>query len=185
MPALVWRTPLASTAQYWEGWYAGLSQLFLACRAPKLLLLADTDRLDRDLMVAQMQVCRHYISLGNVVCKLMISLSAAAGQVSDGPHPQCWARGPRRRTTGSGEGGAGLSASLQQQGGRAHNISRFNNNINPFDRGDKLVALEEECVAPPPTTTTPLAKQRRPSIARSNKKHRTTIAAVRNRADDE
>ncbi len=35
--------------------YDGLSELFLAARAPKLLLLAGTDRLDRPLTIGQMQ----------------------------------------------------------------------------------------------------------------------------------
>jgi len=35
--------------------YEGLSELFLAARAPKLLLLAGTDRLDRPLTIGQMQ----------------------------------------------------------------------------------------------------------------------------------
>ena len=37
------------------GWFTGLSSLFLGARCPKLLLLAGTDRLDRDLTIAQMQ----------------------------------------------------------------------------------------------------------------------------------
>ena len=35
--------------------YEGMSALFLGVRAPKLLLLAGTDRLDRDLTIGQMQ----------------------------------------------------------------------------------------------------------------------------------
>jgi protein phosphatase methylesterase 1 len=79
---LVWRTPLLETAQFWDGWFRcvcvcvypyttslcalscadtpghrrGLGDVFLGLRHPKLLLLADTDRLDAQLMVAQMQV---------------------------------------------------------------------------------------------------------------------------------
>ncbi|KAK9838122.1 hypothetical protein WJX81_002596 [Elliptochloris bilobata] len=51
----VWRTPLERTQPFWDGWYAGLSALFLGMRAPKLLLLAGTDRLDRELTIGQMQ----------------------------------------------------------------------------------------------------------------------------------
>ncbi|KAK2462963.1 hypothetical protein APHAL10511_005015 [Amanita phalloides] len=50
-----WRTPLRSTAPYWTGWFAGLSTTFLAARTARLLLLAGTDRLDRELMIGQMQ----------------------------------------------------------------------------------------------------------------------------------
>lgn len=39
-----WRTPLAASRQYWEGWYTGLSDAFLALPVPKMLLLAGTDR---------------------------------------------------------------------------------------------------------------------------------------------
>lgn len=39
-----WRTPLAASKQYWEGWYNGLSEAFLALPVPKMLLLAGTDR---------------------------------------------------------------------------------------------------------------------------------------------
>lgn len=37
------------------GWFTGLSNLFLSVKVPKLLLLAGTDRLDKDLTIAQMQ----------------------------------------------------------------------------------------------------------------------------------
>ncbi|KAJ6611132.1 Alpha/Beta hydrolase protein [Mycena sp. CBHHK59/15] len=37
------------------GWFTGLSGAFLAPRTARLLLLAGTDRLDRELMIAQMQ----------------------------------------------------------------------------------------------------------------------------------
>jgi protein phosphatase methylesterase 1 len=50
-----WRTPLAETQQHWEGWYTGLSTAFLGTAVPKVLLLAGTDRLDRDLTIGQMQ----------------------------------------------------------------------------------------------------------------------------------
>ncbi|CAA6667774.1 unnamed protein product [Spirodela intermedia] len=49
------RTPLEETEKYWKGWYEGLSEKFLSCPAPKLLLLAGTDRLDRSLTIGQMQ----------------------------------------------------------------------------------------------------------------------------------
>ncbi|KAJ7680043.1 Alpha/Beta hydrolase protein [Mycena rosella] len=53
--AYTWRTPLRSTAPYWTSWFTGLSDAFLAARTARLLLLAGTDRLDRPLMIAQMQ----------------------------------------------------------------------------------------------------------------------------------
>ena len=51
----VWRTPLAASEPYWEGWYKGLSDLFMSVITPKVLVLAGTDRLDRSLTVGQMQ----------------------------------------------------------------------------------------------------------------------------------
>ncbi|KAF6240352.1 hypothetical protein HO173_001963 [Letharia columbiana] len=50
-----WRTDLAATQPYWEGWFAGLSRKFLDAKGGKLLLLAGTDRLDKELMIGQMQ----------------------------------------------------------------------------------------------------------------------------------
>lgn len=49
------RARLEETEQYWRGWYEGLSEKFLSCSVPKLLLLAGTDRLDRALTIGQMQ----------------------------------------------------------------------------------------------------------------------------------
>jgi len=51
----VWRTPLEKTESYWRRWYEGLSDMFLSCIVPRLLLLAGTDRLDRSLTIGQMQ----------------------------------------------------------------------------------------------------------------------------------
>lgn len=51
----VWRIDLSGTEEYWKGWFAGLSSLFLSVPAPKLLLLAGVDRLDKDLTIGQMQ----------------------------------------------------------------------------------------------------------------------------------
>ena len=50
-----WRTDLAASQPFWEGWYQGLSGLLLGLKVPKLLVLADTNRLDTPLTVAQMQ----------------------------------------------------------------------------------------------------------------------------------
>ena len=50
-----WRTDLLATQPYWSGWFCGLSQLFLSCPLPKLLMLAGSDRLDTPMMIAHMQ----------------------------------------------------------------------------------------------------------------------------------
>jgi protein phosphatase methylesterase 1 len=50
-----WRTDLSSTKPFWPAWFQGLSSKFLSSRGGKLLLLAGTDRLDKELMIGQMQ----------------------------------------------------------------------------------------------------------------------------------
>ncbi|TFK33423.1 protein phosphatase methylesterase [Crucibulum laeve] len=50
-----WRTPLRSTAEYWSSWFTSLSSTFLSTPAARLLVLAGADRLDRELMIGQMQ----------------------------------------------------------------------------------------------------------------------------------
>lgn len=50
-----WQTDLGATQPFWEGWFIGLSTKFLQARGGKLLLLAGTDRLDKELMIGQMQ----------------------------------------------------------------------------------------------------------------------------------
>jgi protein phosphatase methylesterase 1 len=51
----MWRTDLVATQPFWEGWFVGLSKKFLATKGGKLLLLAGTDRLDKELIIGQMQ----------------------------------------------------------------------------------------------------------------------------------
>jgi len=46
---------LGATKPFWEDWFIGLSKKFLESRGGKLLLLAGTDRLDKELMIGQMQ----------------------------------------------------------------------------------------------------------------------------------
>lgn len=62
-----WRTQLAETEAYWEDWFKGMSKKFLGSRGAKLLLLAGTDRLDKELMIGQMQgVFRYLLSFVNL-----------------------------------------------------------------------------------------------------------------------
>ena len=49
-----WRTDLRKTEKWWREWYEGLSAKFLSVPAPKLLLLAGTDRLDKELTIGHM-----------------------------------------------------------------------------------------------------------------------------------
>ncbi|KAL8642141.1 MAG: hypothetical protein Q9228_001133 [Teloschistes exilis] len=50
-----WRTDLSATEHYWGDWFSGLSKKFLNANGGKLLILAGTDRLDKELMIGQMQ----------------------------------------------------------------------------------------------------------------------------------
>ncbi|KAJ2707834.1 Protein phosphatase methylesterase 1 [Coemansia sp. IMI 203386] len=50
-----WRTQLMPSEKYWRGWYTGLSKTFVKAATAKLLVLAGTDRLDKELLIAQMQ----------------------------------------------------------------------------------------------------------------------------------
>ncbi|KAF2146873.1 uncharacterized protein K452DRAFT_218834 [Aplosporella prunicola CBS 121167] len=51
----VWKTDLGRTEPFWSDWFTGMSSKFLSARGGKLLLLAGTDRLDKELMIGQMQ----------------------------------------------------------------------------------------------------------------------------------
>lgn len=50
-----WRTNLYRTRSFWPGWFTGMSDLFVNTPVPKVLIIADTDRLDTPLTIAQMQ----------------------------------------------------------------------------------------------------------------------------------
>ncbi|RPA84203.1 protein phosphatase methylesterase [Ascobolus immersus RN42] len=49
-----WHTDLPPTAPLWSTWFTALSKKFLESRGGKLLILAGTDRLDKELMIGQM-----------------------------------------------------------------------------------------------------------------------------------
>lgn len=50
-----WRTDLAATEPFWSDWFVGLSKKFLEAKGGKMLILAGTDRLDKELTIGQMQ----------------------------------------------------------------------------------------------------------------------------------
>jgi len=62
----VWRTDLLATKPFWESWFRGLTQCFLGVRVPKQLLLAGSDRMDKELTIAQMQGKFKLVVLDNV-----------------------------------------------------------------------------------------------------------------------
>ena len=51
----VWRTDLSKTKDYWEDWFKGLSKAFLSISLPKQLVMAGTDKIDKELDIALMQ----------------------------------------------------------------------------------------------------------------------------------
>ena len=52
----VWRVDLPKSSPHWQGWFEGLSTLFLSAPVQnRLLILAGMDRLDKDLTIGQMQ----------------------------------------------------------------------------------------------------------------------------------
>lgn len=58
----VWRTDLRRTKPFWEGmmyagWFRGMTRDFLATHCQKQLIVAGSDRIDRDMMVAQICLC--------------------------------------------------------------------------------------------------------------------------------
>uniref|UniRef100_A0A914DSZ9 Protein phosphatase methylesterase 1 n=1 Tax=Acrobeloides nanus TaxID=290746 RepID=A0A914DSZ9_9BILA len=50
-----WRITLTRTEPFWIGWFNDLSQKFLNCTPAKILILANVDRLDKDLTIGSMQ----------------------------------------------------------------------------------------------------------------------------------
>ncbi|GAA5813699.1 hypothetical protein MFLAVUS_007185 [Mucor flavus] len=52
---LKWITDLTKTQPFWTEWFLGLSDKFLNSGTAKLLILAGTDRLDKPLIIGQMQ----------------------------------------------------------------------------------------------------------------------------------
>lgn len=50
-----WITDLSLMEPYWNDWFVGLTRNFLNFPGSRLLILADTDYMDREMIVAQMQ----------------------------------------------------------------------------------------------------------------------------------
>ena len=45
----VWRTNLMASKPYWTQWFKGLTKTFLDIPLPKMLLLAGSERMDKEL----------------------------------------------------------------------------------------------------------------------------------------
>jgi protein phosphatase methylesterase 1 len=80
----VWKTDLAATQPFWEGWFVGLSKKFLEARGGKMLLLAGTDRLDTELTIGQMQgmllPCWLFSWLTLIICRKICPTSVPRGR---------------------------------------------------------------------------------------------------------
>ena len=53
--SLEWITDLSLMEPHWNDWFVGLTRNFLSFPGSRLLILADTDYMDREMIVAQMQ----------------------------------------------------------------------------------------------------------------------------------
>ena len=74
-----WRTHLQSSQRFWAGWYRGLSEHFLSVPAPKVLIIADTNRLDTPLTIGQMQGKFQQVLLPQVSAVTLQGLGFRAG----------------------------------------------------------------------------------------------------------
>lgn len=68
-----------------EGWYSGLSSAFLGVKAPKVLMLAGTDRLDRTLTVGQMQGKFQMVLLPQVISLYLLYASHISASSKPAP----------------------------------------------------------------------------------------------------
>ena len=50
-----WRTDLRRTQEFWEDWFVGMNDAFLAFEGPKQLFVAGSDRVDHQMMIAHKQ----------------------------------------------------------------------------------------------------------------------------------
>ena len=50
-----WKTDLSLMEPFWNSWFIGLTKNFLKFSNSRLLILADTDYMDKEMIVAQMQ----------------------------------------------------------------------------------------------------------------------------------
>ena len=47
-----WKVDLIKSEQYWMNWFKGLTNSFLSLKIPKILMLAEKERMDKDLTIA-------------------------------------------------------------------------------------------------------------------------------------
>jgi protein phosphatase methylesterase 1 len=49
---LEWKVDLMKSEKHWMSWFKGLTASFLGIHMPKLLMLAEKDRMDKELTIA-------------------------------------------------------------------------------------------------------------------------------------
>lgn len=47
-----WKNNLMGSKDFWLGWFTGLTQDFLTTRRPKIFMIADKLRLDKEMIIA-------------------------------------------------------------------------------------------------------------------------------------
>ena len=47
-----WKVDLINSEQYWMNWFTGLTNSFLSLKIPKILMLAEKERMDKELTIA-------------------------------------------------------------------------------------------------------------------------------------
>jgi len=47
-----WKVDLIKSEQYWMNWFKGLTNSFLSLKIPKILMLAEKERMDKELTIA-------------------------------------------------------------------------------------------------------------------------------------
>lgn len=50
----VWKVDLLKSSQHWTSWFKGLTNSFLGVKFPKLLMVAEKERMDKELTIAHM-----------------------------------------------------------------------------------------------------------------------------------
>ena len=59
-----WKNNLMSSKDYWLGWFTGLTQDFLTSTHPKIFMIADKLRLDKEMIIAHMSGKFKLVSFG-------------------------------------------------------------------------------------------------------------------------
>lgn len=67
-----WKNDLLSSKDFWLGWFTGLTQNFLTSTHPKIFMVADKLRLDKDMIIAHMSGKFKLVSFGSTTGHCMM-----------------------------------------------------------------------------------------------------------------